>query len=84
MSGYVAEEKLGIAERYLVPQARRETGIEEEDKLEIVKEAMEVLIKWYCRESGVRNLQKQIEKVGKMLAELNTRKLEHEGILKWC
>ncbi len=63
MSGYVAEEKLGIAEPLPVPQARRDTGIEEEDRLEIVQEAMEVLIKWYCRESGVRNLQKQIEKV---------------------
>lgn len=63
VSGYVAEEKLGIAERYLVPQARREAGMEGGDKLELLTEAVEVLIKWYCRESGVRNLQKQIEKV---------------------
>ena len=63
VSGYVAEEKLGIAERYLIPQARRDTGIEGEDQLELVREAIEVLIKWYCRESGVRNLQKKIEKV---------------------
>lgn len=63
VSGYVAEEKLGIAERYLIPQARSEAGMAGGDKLELLTETVEVLIKWYCRESGVRNLQKQIEKV---------------------
>ena len=62
VSGYVAEEKLAIAQQYLVPQAREGSGVVE-DRLEICPEAIESLIKWYCRESGVRNLQKQIEKV---------------------
>ena len=63
VSGYVAEEKLGIAERYLVPQAQREVGMEDKNQFQLLTEAIEVLIKWYCRESGVRNLQKHIEKV---------------------
>ena len=62
MSGYVAEEKVAIAERYLVPQAREGAGISK-DQLTISSDAIGSLIKWYCRESGVRNLQKQIEKV---------------------
>ena len=62
VSGYVAEEKIAIAERYLVPQARTSTGVKE-DQLTITSDAIGGLIKWYCRESGVRNLQKQIEKV---------------------
>lgn len=62
VSGYVAEEKVAIAERYLIPQARREAGISQ-NQLNLSSEAIESLIKWYCRESGVRNLQKQIEKV---------------------
>lgn len=62
VSGYVAEEKLAIAERYLVPQAREGSGVKKE-QLELTPGAIETLIKWYCRESGVRNLQKQIEKV---------------------
>lgn len=62
VSGYVAEEKLAIAKRYLVPQARENSGIVEQ-QLEMSPEAIETLIKWYCRESGVRNLQKHIEKV---------------------
>ncbi|XP_041086688.1 lon protease homolog, mitochondrial [Polyodon spathula] len=62
VSGYVAQEKLAIAERYLVPQLRTLCGLDEE-KTSITQEALSVLIKQYCRESGVRNLQKQVEKV---------------------
>ena len=43
-------------------QARELTGVSEET-LSISEDAMNVLIKSYCRESGVRNLQKQIERV---------------------
>ncbi|XP_053147697.1 lon protease homolog, mitochondrial [Hemicordylus capensis] len=62
VSGYVAQEKLAIAERYLVPQARILCGLDE-SKASITPEVLTVLIKQYCRESGVRNLQKQVEKV---------------------
>ncbi|XP_053559005.1 lon protease homolog, mitochondrial isoform X1 [Bombina bombina] len=62
ISGYVAQEKLAIAERYLVPQARTMCGLDEAKAL-ITSDALTVLIKQYCRESGVRNLQKQVEKV---------------------
>ncbi|GFR58094.1 LON protease homolog, mitochondrial [Elysia marginata] len=62
VSGYVAEEKLNIAKQYLVPQSITASGVEA-DKMSISDEAMNTLIKQYCRESGVRNLQKQIEKI---------------------
>ncbi|XP_040181658.1 lon protease homolog, mitochondrial [Rana temporaria] len=62
ISGYVAQEKLAIAERYLVPQALNLCGLGE-GKAQITSDALTVLIRQYCRESGVRNLQKQIEKV---------------------
>ncbi|XP_071964828.1 lon protease homolog, mitochondrial-like [Antedon mediterranea] len=62
VSGYVAEEKVSIAEKYLLPQVRDQTGIKE-DQVGISTDALNVLIKEYCRESGVRNLQKQIEKI---------------------
>ena len=52
-----------------MPQAREHTGVSEET-VDISEDAMNVLIKSYCRESGVRNLQKQIEKVS-----LTARKL---------
>ncbi|KAJ5319920.1 hypothetical protein PENANT_c040G04886 [Penicillium antarcticum] len=62
LSGYVADEKMAIAEKYLAPAARELTGLKDVD-VNLEKEAIEELIKSYCRESGVRNLKKQIEKV---------------------
>uniref|UniRef100_A0A8C6AW80 Lon protease homolog, mitochondrial n=2 Tax=Monodon monoceros TaxID=40151 RepID=A0A8C6AW80_MONMO len=62
VSGYVAQEKLAIAEQYLVPQARAQCGLDE-SKATLSSDVLTLLIKQYCRESGVRNLQKQVEKV---------------------
>ncbi|XP_061681769.1 lon protease homolog, mitochondrial [Syngnathoides biaculeatus] len=67
VSGYVAQEKLAIAQRYLVPQLRSLCGLSEE-KASISSEALSLLIRQYCRESGVRNLQKQVEKVFRKVA----------------
>ncbi|XP_060073839.1 lon protease homolog, mitochondrial-like [Ylistrum balloti] len=77
VSGYVAEEKLAIAQKYLVPQTQKQTGVTE-DKVNITDEAMTTLIKSYCRESGVRNLQKQIEKIYRKAAlKIITESAEH-------
>uniref|UniRef100_A0A8D3DWL1 Lon protease homolog, mitochondrial n=1 Tax=Scophthalmus maximus TaxID=52904 RepID=A0A8D3DWL1_SCOMX len=67
VSGYVAQEKLAIAERYLVPQLRSLCGLTVE-KASISSDALSLLIRQYCRESGVRNLQKQVEKVFRKVA----------------
>lgn len=62
LSGYVADEKKAIADRYLAPQAKELSGLKEVD-VNLNESAIEELINKYCRESGVRNLKKQIEKV---------------------
>ncbi|KAI4213597.1 MAG: hypothetical protein LQ351_003821 [Letrouitia transgressa] len=62
LSGYVADEKMAIAERYLAPAAKELSGLKDVD-VSLDNDAIEELIKSYCRESGVRNLKKQIEKV---------------------
>ena len=62
LSGYVADEKMAIAERFLAPAAKDLSGLKDVD-VALNKEAIEELINKYCRESGVRNLKKQIEKV---------------------
>ncbi|KAL0870322.1 hypothetical protein ABMA27_005341 [Loxostege sticticalis] len=67
MSGYVAEEKLAIAQQYLVPTARKNCGLSEE-QLDLTPDSLHSLIKSYCRESGVRNLQKHIEKIARKVA----------------
>lgn len=67
MSGYVGEEKLAIARQYLIPQAMKDSGLRD-DQITIEETALMALIKSYCRESGVRNLQKHIEKVVRKVA----------------
>ncbi|KAF8837274.1 ATP-dependent protease La [Paxillus ammoniavirescens] len=62
VSGYVSEEKSVIAEKYLGPQAREASGLKDADIL-LDPSAVDMLIKYYCRESGVRNLKKHIDKI---------------------
>ncbi|KAL0094519.1 ATP-dependent protease La [Phycomyces blakesleeanus] len=62
LSGYIAEEKAAIASKYLAPAAKLSAGLEHVD-VNLTEEAVDTLIKSYCRESGVRNLKKHIDKV---------------------
>lgn len=62
VSGYVAEEKVAIASKYLTPAAKESAGLKD-SAVDMTPEAIEQLIKYYCRESGVRNLKKHIDKV---------------------
>lgn len=62
LSGYVSDEKMAIAEKYLGPAAKELAGLKDAD-VTLSDDAIQELIKSYCRESGVRNLKKQIEKV---------------------
>ncbi|XP_031621137.1 lon protease homolog, mitochondrial [Contarinia nasturtii] len=67
MSGYVGQEKVAIAKQYLIPNARKESGLNDE-QIQIEEKALWTLIKSYCRESGVRNLQKHVEKIIRKVA----------------
>jgi len=67
LSGYVLQEKLHIAENHLLPGMRTKLGVSAE-QLVITREALVHLIRWYCREAGVRGLQKQLEKIYRKVA----------------
>lgn len=60
--GYTDQEKLAIAQKYLVPAARETTGLNE-DNILFTEDALKEMISTHCKEEGVRNLQKHIEKV---------------------
>lgn len=51
-----------LPQKYLIPQAQKNSGLTN-DAVVIDEDVLDVVIKSYCRESGVRNLQKHIEKV---------------------
>jgi len=59
LSGYTEEEKLGIAERYLVPRQIEEHGLER-DRIEIGEAVLRLLAREYTREAGVRGLERRI------------------------
>lgn len=61
--GYVTEEKIEIAKRHLVPRELKNTGLDKvSPKIKFSKQALEKIIEDYTRESGVRQLEKQINK----------------------
>src|SRR5256884_333882 len=59
LSGYTEEEKLGIAERYLVPRQISEHGLER-DRIEIGEATLRLLAREYTPEAGVRGLERRI------------------------
>ncbi len=62
LPGYILEEKMEIAKRYLVPNQMQNHGLKKEE-FTISPKAIESIIDKYAREAGVRNLEKQIKKV---------------------
>eukprot|EP00435_Cladocopium_sp_Y103_P016128 s1556_g4.t1 len=67
LAGYVYEEKLAIASKYLIPQTEEQSGIGTE-RLNLQEEALQKMIKDYAREAGVRNLRQLLEKVSRKVA----------------
>ncbi|MBI1848469.1 MAG: endopeptidase La [Candidatus Rokubacteria bacterium] len=74
--GYTEEEKLGIAQKYLIPRQLKEHGITEAH-IEIDEPALRQIVSHYTREAGVRNLEREIanvmRKVAKKIAEGKVR-----------
>ncbi len=68
VDGYITEEKIEIASRHLVPKNREKNGLAEHKALKIGKPALEFIIERYTRESGVRGLEKQIDKLFRRVA----------------
>ena len=67
VSGYITEEKYEIAKRHLVPKEKENTGLNDKH-LTFNKPAIEKIIEQYTRESGVRQLEKQINKALRKMA----------------
>ncbi|MBC2855651.1 MAG: endopeptidase La [Cetobacterium sp.] len=79
LPGYILEEKLQIATKYLIPHQLKEHGLDNKE-ISISKTALEDMIDKYAREAGVRNLEKAIKKIMRKvtlkIAEGNTEKIK--------
>ena len=60
--GYTEDEKLNIAMRYLVPKQIKTNGLKESE-IEITQDSVLDIIRYYTREAGVRNLEREISKI---------------------
>ena len=60
--GYTEEEKLHIASRYLLPKQIKGNGLKAEE-IKISEGALRDIVRYYTRESGVRNLEREISKI---------------------
>jgi len=78
LTGYTEEEKVNIAEKYLVPRQIKENGLTEE-QIEFPIESVGMIARHYTREAGVRKLEQQIgtvcRKAARKVAEGATEKL---------
>jgi len=62
LSGYTEDEKVNIAQRYLLPKQRGNNGVKD-DELEVTEDAIRGVIRYYTREAGVRSLEREISKI---------------------
>ncbi|WP_077531514.1 endopeptidase La [Vreelandella utahensis] len=60
--GYTEDEKVNIARRYLLPKQLKANGLKEEE-LTLPDETLQAIIRYYTREAGVRNLEREIAKI---------------------
>src|SRR5579863_290411 len=79
LPGYTGEEKIHIANKYLIPKQATEHGIKLGEQIEFTEEGLQEIIHSFTREAGVRNLEREIgtitRKQARRIAEGNTEKM---------
>jgi ATP-dependent Lon protease len=79
-SGYTEREKLAIAQKYLVPRQLKENGLKAE-QITLGDEALAEVITGYTRESGVRQLERELGKLGRKVArKIAAREVERMDV----
>ncbi|MCA0901327.1 endopeptidase La [Microbulbifer agarilyticus] len=71
--GYTEDEKLNIAQRYLIPKQRKNAGLKPEE-LEITDEVVRDVVRYYTREAGVRGLDREMAKICRKVVTEHVRK----------
>jgi ATP-dependent Lon protease len=62
LSGYTEDEKVSIAQRYLLPKQRKNNGVKDSE-VDVTEAAVRGIIRYYTREAGVRSLEREISKL---------------------
>jgi ATP-dependent Lon protease len=80
LSGYTEDEKLNIAKKYLIPKSIKQNGLNE-NELTITDQAILDIIRYYTREAGVRNLEREISKVCRKIVKEILLKPKNEAFI---
>jgi ATP-dependent Lon protease len=80
LPGYTEEEKVKIAERYLMPKQLKEHGLSKK-KLSISENTLRKIIRQYTREAGVRNLERQIASICRKTAKEVVRDKKNRSVV---
>ena len=71
--GYTEDEKVNIAEKYLLPKQMKNNGLQEKE-LNLTTDSLKDLIRFFTREAGVRSLEREISKICRKLVRNNSDK----------
>jgi len=71
--GYTEDEKVNIAEKYLLPKQMKNNGLDKKE-LNLVTDSLKDLIRFFTREAGVRSLEREISKICRKLVRNNSDK----------
>jgi ATP-dependent Lon protease len=80
LPGYTEDEKMNIARKYLVPKQMKNNGLKEEE-LKVSDASLMDIVRYYTREAGVRNLEREIAKIGrKAVKQMLLHKKEQKSV----
>src|SRR5262249_38776303 len=88
LAGYSEEEKIEIANRYLIPRQSKEAGLQPEH-VTIDREALKAIVSLYTREAGVRQLERTIGRIERKVAVLHAEgkkepvKITRDNLAEW-
>ncbi|MDQ7988630.1 MAG: endopeptidase La [Candidatus Dactylopiibacterium sp.] len=81
LAGYTEDEKVNIAQRYLLPKQMKNNGLKV-NELSVTEEALRDIIRYYTREAGVRSLEREVSRIcRKVVKALVLRKRESKVVV---
>ena len=80
LSGYTEDEKVNIAQRYLLPKQLKNNGVKKEE-LSVTEDALRDIVRYYTREAGVRSLERDISKICRKVVKLLVLKKRHSKVV---
>jgi ATP-dependent Lon protease len=69
LSGYTEDEKVSIAQRYLLPKQKKNNGLKD-GEVDVTETAIRDIIRYYTREAGVRSLEREISKICRKVVKM--------------